>query len=127
MVEGKDGERKAPQHKEDGINPQNPNEIIAQFQMLQQQLQSILMQKENMVVSQAEVERAIDELSKTKDESAYKIVGNIMIRKPVSELKASLEETKEEIDLRLMTLDKSEKRTTETLRALQDKVKAMIK
>jgi prefoldin beta subunit len=119
-IDGKEGRQGAQA-------PQNPNEIIAQFQMLQQQLQSILVQKENMVVTQAEVEKALEELAKTKDESAYKIVGNVMVRKPVADLKAQLEETKEDIGLRLMALDKSEKKTTETLRALQEKVKQMIK
>jgi prefoldin beta subunit len=105
----------------------DPNAIIAQFQMLQQQLQSCLMQKDSLTMSQIEVDRALEELGKTKEETAYKIIGNVMVKKSVADIKASLEDTKESIGIRLQTLEKTEKRTADMLRGLQDKLKGMMK
>lgn len=105
----------------------DPNVLVAQFQMMQQQLQQLLMQKESMSMAVMEIGRAIDELGKSKDQEAYKIAGNIMIRKPVDELKKELAETKEELGVRMKSMDAAEQRFTARLKELQEKLKSLIK
>jgi len=70
-------------------------EIIREFQNLQQQLQNIIVQKETLKIQKMDIEKALDELEKTKEKNAYKIIGNIMIRKSTEEIQNELNETKE--------------------------------
>lgn len=101
--------------------------LIVQFQNYQQQLQSILIQKESLKLQTLEVERALEELNTTKQTTAYKITGQIMISKPVEELKKELGETKENIEIRIKSLEKTESRIDERLKDLQTKLKEVIK
>lgn len=101
--------------------------LIAQFQNYQQQLQSILIQKESLKIQNLEIERALEELSSTNQKNAYKITGQIMVNKPVEELKKELNETKENIDVRIKSLEKNEERLNSKLKDLQAKLKEVIK
>jgi prefoldin beta subunit len=101
--------------------------IVGQFQVYQQQLQSILIQKESLRLQIMEIDRALDELNKTTQANAYKIAGQIMISKPVKELKKELEETKDSIDIRIKSLEKAEERMNAKIKELQEKIKEVVK
>jgi len=105
----------------------DPNQLVAQFQNYQQQMQSLLIQKESMKLQSIEADKALKELEKTQQKSAYKITGQIMISKPVEELKSELEEVKENIDIRIKSLEKSEERLTGRLKELQEKLQEFMK
>src|SRR3990170_5169001 len=97
--------------------------LIVQFQNYQQQMQNILIQKESLKLQLLEVERALEELDKAKQTTAYKITGQIMVSKPVEELKKELSEMKENVDIRIQSLEKTESRVNERLTDLQTKLK----
>ena len=101
--------------------------LINQFQNYQQQLQNVLIQKESLKMQTLEINKALEELGKSNQSTAYKITGQIMISKSVEELKKELNETKEAIDVRLKSLEKSEGRFTAKLNELQTKLKDVIK
>jgi prefoldin beta subunit len=107
--------------------PEETKNLIAQFQGYQQQLQNILIQKESLKLRVLEVEKALEELNKTKQKTAYKITGKIMVNKPVEELKKELKEAKEDGEVRIKSLEKSEERINNKLRELQKKLKEVIK
>lgn len=86
-----------------------------------------MIQKESLKLQTLEIARALEELNATKQTTAYKITGQIMISKPVEELKKELNETKENIDIRVKSLEKSESRISERLKDLQTKLKKVIK
>jgi prefoldin beta subunit len=98
-------------------------ELLNQFQILQQQLQSIAIQKENLKLQNLEIEKALEELNATKQKEALKIVGNIMVKKSVEELKKELEKDKEDIAIRIENLGKIEERINNKLKELQTKLK----
>ena len=98
-------------------------EMVGQFQAYQQQLQSILIQKESLRLHGMEMDKAIEELNATKEERAFKITGNIMISKPISELKNDLQENKEALEIRIKSLEKTEERANSKLNELQDKLR----
>jgi prefoldin beta subunit len=98
-------------------------EASEEFQLYQQQLQTILIQKESLKLQIAEIEGALEELSKTQQKNAFKIVGNVMVSKDVEELKKELQETKEEAELRVRSLEKSEERLVNKLKELQASIK----
>ena len=103
------------------------HQMVNQFQVLQQQLQGVLIQKESMKMQQVEIDRALEELGKTKQESAYKITGAVMVSKPVKELQKELQDSKEVLDVRAQSLKKAEDRISGQLRDLQEKLKNFIK
>jgi len=106
---------------------ESTEDLISQFQSFQQQLQTIIIQKESLKLQSIEIERSVEELNKTEQKTAYKISGQIMINKPVEELKKELEETKENIGLKVKSLEKTEERINNKLKELQSKLKERIK
>ncbi|MGC8812466.1 MAG: prefoldin subunit beta [Candidatus Aenigmatarchaeota archaeon] len=101
--------------------------LLAQFQAYQQQLQSVLIQKESIKIQVMEVEKALEELNETKEKNAYKISGQIMVLKPVEELKKELNETKEDLEVRIKALEKNEEKIKDKLKELQNKLKDVLK
>ena len=101
-------------------------QMIIEFQVSQQQMQSVLMQKESMKMQELEVDRALEELNAAKEKNAYKIVGGVMISKSVEDLKKDLTETKEALGIRMKSLEKTEERVNNKLKELQDKLKEVI-
>jgi prefoldin beta subunit len=106
---------------------EDPNKIAAQFQIMQQQLQNIMIQKESLRLNTMEIERAVEELGKSSDKTAYKIAGPIMVSKPVEDIKKDLKDTKEALKVRMESLEKTEKRLTDKLKELQEKLKEILK
>lgn len=101
-------------------------EMIIQFQTYQQQLQSILIQKESLRLQIMEMDKALEELNATNQEKTYKITGSIMVLKPVAELKKELEEGKEALAVRIKSLEKTEERINNRLKELQEKLREVV-
>jgi len=97
--------------------------VLNELRIYQQQLQSLTIQKESLKLRKIEIENALEELKNTKQNSAYKISGNIMILKPIEELKKELEGEVSEIDLRLKSLEQAEEKIVNKLKELQKVVK----
>lgn len=110
-----------------GVMPEDTQELVNQFQNFQQQLQNILIQKESLKIQNLEIDRALEELNATNQKAAYKMTGQIMVNKPVEELKKELTETKENVDIRIKSLEKNEERITNKLKELQTKLKEVFK
>ena len=93
---------------------------IQQLQLIEQNLQNFLVQKQNFQLQLMEVESAFDELDKT--DTAYKIVGNIMIHADKDKLKEELSSKKETLYLRLKSIEKQESKIREKATKLQQEV-----
>ena len=109
------------------MDEEQTREMLGQFQQYQQQLQSILMQKETMQMQLMEITKALEELDSTKNEKAYKITGQIMVSKPVEELKKELSETKEAIDVRVQSLERAEEKFTVKLKEMESELRKLVK
>jgi len=101
--------------------------MVQDFQSYQQQLQSVLVQRESLKLHNIDIEKALEELGTTKQKIAYKITGTIMISKNIDELKKELNENKEAIEVKIKSLEKTEEKITEKLKELQDKLKVILK
>ncbi len=93
---------------------------IAQLQMLEQNLQNTLMQKQRFQSDLLEAENALKEIDSA--EEVYKIVGNIMISKKKEDLKKELSSKKEIINIRIKNLEREETKAREKASALQKEV-----
>lgn len=113
----------------------NPNEAppwlreqLARFEQLQQNLQAILVQRQQVDVEAAEVERALIEIKKaTENDAVYKSAGNILIRSKKDDLVKDLEERKELSGTRSTVLTKQEQRVRENIKELQSKIEGALK
>lgn len=102
------------------ISPE-ARENITQLQMMEQRLQSLMMQKQSFQTQMFEVESALKETKDLKGD-AFRIIGPIMISSNLTDIKKDLESKKEMFDLRLKSIEKQEKKIKEKASELQEKV-----
>lgn len=105
------------------ISPKLQNQI-AQFQQLQQQLQSVLQQKFRMEAQLREAQMTIDELGKSAEDVAiYKNVGSLLIRaSDKASVLREVEDDKETLEVRIKTLDRQEKAMRDKYNSMQDQL-----
>ena len=112
-------------------NPQIPpvvQEQLARLQQTQQNLQSIMMQKQQLESEKLETEKALEELKKASDdESVFKHAGTIMIKSNKKDLIDELEEHVELAKTKASLLVKQEERLKTTLKEQETKIQEMMK
>lgn len=103
-------------------------EQISRLQQLQQNLQAIMMQKQQIELEIVETERALEELSKTTtSDSIYKAAGPLLIKSEKDPIEKELTEKKELANTRVMVLGKQELRVKENLKEVENKINQMLK
>jgi len=100
-------------------------EKIQQLQMIEQGMQSFSMQKQQFQAQLVELDSALNELEKT--DTAYKIVGNVMVLSNKEDLVKDLTSKKEVIELRIKTLEKQEAQMKEKATSMQSEVLEKLK
>ncbi len=112
-------------------SPQMPpwlQEQIMKLQQSQQNLQSIVTQKQHLEIEKAETEKALDELKKVTDgDAVYKQAGTVLIKSTKQELIDELEEKQEMAKTRLVVLEKQETRVKDSLKEQEAKITEMMK
>ena len=101
-------------------------EKITQLQILEQNLQSLLLQKQTFQNQTLEIDSALKEMESSKKE-VYKIVGNIMIASEKEALKNELNSKKEISELRLKNIEKQEKIIKEKAETIQKEITKVLK
>lgn len=103
-------------------------EQVSRLQQLQQNLQAIMMQKQQLEVDTLETDRALEELKKAgADDAVYKSAGSVLIKSKKDEVIKELEEKKELSTTRVMVLGKQETRVKENLKEVETKINEMIR
>jgi prefoldin beta subunit len=103
-------------------------EQVSRLQQLQQNLQAIMMQKQQLEVENVETDRALEELKKAGvDDAVYKNAGSVLIKSKKEEVVKELEERKELSNTRVMVLTKQETRVKENLKEVENKINEMIR
>lgn len=90
---------------------------IQQLQLMEQNMQALLSQRQKFQAQVIEIESALKELDKT--DTAYRIIGNIMVHSDKGALKKELESKKEIMDLRIKAIEKQELSAKEKASELQ--------
>jgi prefoldin beta subunit len=111
--------------------PQMPpwlQEQIMKLQQSQQNLQSIMTQRQHLEMEKAETEKALEELKKITDtDSVFKQAGTVLIKSDKKTLVDELEEKVELSKTRSTVLEKQEVRVKETLKEQEAKITEMMK
>lgn len=102
-------------------------EQIMKLQQAQQNLQSIMAQKQQLEMEQIESDRALEELKKVADsDPVYKHAGSLLIKSTKTALIAELEEKKELANTRVTVLAKQEARIKESIKEQEIKINEMM-
>ena len=111
--------------------PQMPpwlQEQIGKLQQSQQNLQSIMTQRQQLEMEKAETEKALEELKKiADDDSVFKQAGTVLIKSNKKTLVDELEEKIELAKTRSTVLEKQEVRVKESLKEQEAKITEMMK
>lgn len=99
---------------------------IAELQVLEQNLQNVLMQKQAFQLELSETENALQEIKKAEGEM-YRIVGQIMIKARKEQIENELVQKQQLISARMKSFDNSERNLSKTTEELRLKVMGKIK
>jgi len=103
-------------------------EQLMKLQQSQQNLQSIMTQKQHLEMEKAETEKALEELKKVADgDTVFKHAGTVLIKSTKQELIVELEEKQEMAKTRVTVLGKQETRVKESLKEQESKITEMMK
>jgi len=101
------------------IPPQIQNQLV-RFQEQQEQYKALLLRKQQFEVEAREVEKALQECTNLPDDAViYKSVGMLLFRSEKAKVVAELTEKKEELELRIKTIEKQEQRLKQQLEELR--------
>jgi len=103
-----------------------PQEKMQEIQILEQNLQALLMQKQAFQMELNETDSALQELKKSDDDS-YKLTGQILIKKDKKDLEKELREKKDIIELRLKSIEKQENQINEKTEEIKSNSKKLSK
>src|ERR671932_239019 len=103
-------------------------EQVSRLQQLQQNLQAVMMQKQQLEVEMVETDRALQELKKASpDDAIFKNAGSVLIKAKKEDVIKELEEKKELSNTRVMVLGKQETRVKDNLKEVENKINQMIR
>lgn len=97
---------------------------LNQLQLLQQNVQNMVMQKQQLEGQLTEFDSALQELKSTT--KAYRLIGKIMIASSPEILMKNLEEQKEVALIRLKNFQRQEEKMRQNMEALQKKALAEL-
>jgi len=98
---------------------------IAQLQMLEQNAQHLVLQRQQFHMRLLETENALKELNITK-EKPFKIIGNLMIAAEKKQLEQELTSKKDMLQLRITNYEKQEEKIKKKINDLQQSIMGSI-
>jgi len=97
------------------------NEKMHEMQILEQNLQNLLLQKQAFQIELTETQSALKEIENSKDE-VFKIVGQLMIKTDKAKIKEELLNKEKILSLRTKTLEKQDASLMERLNSIRDEI-----
>ena len=103
-------------------------EQLERYEQLQQNLQSILVQKQQIDLESIEIDKALEELNKSADDvKVYKSAGTVMVSSNKADVVKNLTESKDLSKTKKTVLNKQEERLKESLKEVQEKLDEAMK
>lgn len=99
--------------------------LMHEMQILEQNLQQVLMEKQNLELDLNESSNALEEVKKTKDE-VYQVLGNVMLKAKKEEITKSLEEKNKLSELRIKSIENQEKNLQAKMDSLRNEITKLI-
>ena len=103
-------------------------EQLARLEQLQQNLQTITIQKQQVEAELGEVDKALEELNKSPDsDQIFKYAGSLLLKVKRDVILKDLEERKEVANTRNLVLTQQENRFKESVKELQTKIEDALR
>ena len=103
-------------------------EQLERYEQLQQNLQSVLVQKQQIDLEIIETDKALAELEKSADDvKVYKSAGTVMVSSNKADVVKDLTESKDLSNTKLSVLNKQEERLKENIKEVQTKLDESMK
>ena len=103
-------------------------EQLTRLDNLQQNLQSVSMQKQQVEAELTDAEKTLEELKDVPaEEQIFKYVGSLLVKVTKEGMMKELEEKKDISNTRTLVLNKQESRLKENIKELQTKIDDMLK
>ena len=103
-------------------------EQLERYEQLQQNLQSVLVQKQQIDLEIIEINKALEELNKSADDvKVYKSAGTVMVSSNKADVVKNLTESKDLSNTKITVLNKQEERLKESLKEVQEKLDETMK
>jgi len=110
-----------------GELPPQVQNMVAQLQQLQQQLQAVVTQRAQVEALLRDAEQALEEVNKVgEDTPIYKAVGNILVKESKEKIVKELTEKKETYEIRIKTLQRQEEKLRERFAETQKKLQSLL-
>jgi len=109
------------------MNEEEQRAALLEFERNRQMLGNINAQKQQVAFQLEMIDASLEEMSKTKEKTVYKVVGNVLFLKDVKEMEKELKEKKETTELRLKTIDKQEEAIIKKLNSIKSKIEGEAK
>jgi prefoldin beta subunit len=100
---------------------EDQNQKIQEMQMLEQNLQNLLMQKQSFQIELSETIAALKEVETSK-EQVFKVIGQLMIQADKEKMKEELKTKEKVLDTRINAIEKQEGPLTEQLEKFREEL-----
>lgn len=104
---------------------ENKNEEIQEMQILDQNLQNILLQKQSFEMELSETKAAAEEIDKSNE--VFKLIGELMIKKDKAKVKEELSAKEKILSMRIKSIEKQEDSLSKRLDELRNKFSNLAK
>ena len=101
-----------------GSDTGNP---IAELQELQARVQAMMMEKQQLMMQQADIDRALKAL-KDVEGKAYEMIGTLLVEREKEAINKDLIERKQMVELRLEGVDKNERTMRSRIQSLAERI-----
>lgn len=85
------------------------NKKIEDLQLLENQLQNFLSQKQHAQIEMNEIDNALEEIDGAKEDEVYKIISGAMIKSNKKTVEQELKEKKKKLTMQISSMEKQEK------------------
>ena len=108
--------------------PPKARELFERYEQLQQNVQSVLVQKQQIDLEIIEIDKALAELEKSADDvKVYKSAGTVMVSSNKTDVIKDLTGSKDLANTKLSVLNKQEERLKESIKEVQVKLDEEMK
>ena len=111
---------------EEELLPPWIREQISRLQQIQQNLQAIMMKKQQIEQEIAETDTILEEIKKLDgDNKVYKRYDNLLIKSKREDILREFKEKKETLNTRMLVVEKQESRVNDNLKEVENKISIM--
>jgi prefoldin beta subunit len=108
---------------EEELLPPWIREQVSRLHQIQQNLQAIMMKKQQVEQETAEIDRVIEEIKKIdEDYKIYKRYNTLLIKSKKEDILNELKQKKEILNIRTTVIEKQEERVTDNLKEVENKI-----